>query len=64
MTSYNDDYKNIDCICKNENIKNTLGEIVSKNNLKQVRITETEKYPHVTFFFNGGQESPFSGEKE
>lgn len=63
MTSYNDDYKNIDCIYKNENIKNTLGEIVSKNNLKQVRIAETEKYPHVTFFFNGGQESPFSGEK-
>ena len=63
MTSYNDDYKNIDCIYKNENIKNTLGEIVSKNNFKQVRIAETEKYPHVTFFFNGGQESPFSGEK-
>ena len=63
MTSYNDDYKNIDCIYKNENIKNTLGEILSKNNLKQVRIAETEKYPHVTFFFNGGQENPFSGEK-
>jgi 2,3-bisphosphoglycerate-independent phosphoglycerate mutase len=46
-----------------ENLKNTLGEIVSLAGLEQLRIAETEKYPHVTFFFNGGREKPFSGER-
>ncbi len=46
----------------NEKLKNILGEVVSKNNLKQLRIAETEKYAHVTFFFNGGVEKPFEGE--
>ena len=46
-----------------ENIKNTLGEVLEKNNKKQLRISETEKYPHVTFFFSGGREKPFDGEK-
>ncbi|MDD5621690.1 MAG: 2,3-bisphosphoglycerate-independent phosphoglycerate mutase [Actinomycetota bacterium] len=45
-----------------QEIKNTLGEVISKNNLKQLRIAETEKYAHVTFFFNGGMEKPFKGE--
>ena len=63
MTSYNDNYKNIDTIYDNENIKNTLGEIISDNEMKQIRIAETEKYPHVTFFFNGGKEKKFKNEK-
>ncbi len=45
-----------------QEIKNTLGEVISNNNLKQLRIAETEKYAHVTFFFNGGLEKPFRGE--
>jgi 2,3-bisphosphoglycerate-independent phosphoglycerate mutase len=44
-------------------VKNCLGEVVAKNNLKQIRIAETEKYAHVTFFFNGGKEDPFEGEE-
>jgi 2,3-bisphosphoglycerate-independent phosphoglycerate mutase len=43
-------------------LKNILGEVLAKNNLNQLRIAETEKYPHVTFFFNGGEEKPFPGE--
>ncbi len=46
-----------------DNMDNTLGEILSKNGKQQIRIAETEKYPHVTFFFNGGREKPFIGEK-
>lgn len=46
----------------NKNLNNTLGEIVAKNNLRQLRIAETEKYPHVTFFFNGGREEAFKNE--
>ncbi|MCU9612912.1 2,3-bisphosphoglycerate-independent phosphoglycerate mutase [Caldibacillus lycopersici] len=45
------------------NLDNTLGEVLSQNGLKQLRIAETEKYPHVTFFFNGGKEDPFPGEE-
>ena len=62
MTNYNDDYKNIDCIYENENLSQTLGEVLEKNQRTQIRIAETEKYPHVTFFFNGGKESPFKNE--
>ena len=49
-------------IFSNEDLNETLGEVLSKNHLTQIRIAETEKYPHVTFFFNGGREKPFDGE--
>ena len=63
MTSYNDNYKNISTIYKNQNLRDTLGEVLEKNKKKQIRIAETEKYPHVTFFFNGGAEKEFKNEK-
>ena len=62
MTNYNDEYKNIDCIYENENLSQTLGEVLEQNKRTQIRIAETDKYPHVTFFFNGGKESPFKNE--
>ncbi|HWR33666.1 MAG TPA: 2,3-bisphosphoglycerate-independent phosphoglycerate mutase [Chitinophagaceae bacterium] len=63
MTEYDQTYKNVHIIFDNDNLNNTLGEILEKNGLKQIRISETEKYPHVTFFFSGGREVPFEGEK-
>lgn len=63
MTNYDSSFKNVHVAFENDNLVNTIGEIISKNNLKQVRIAETEKYPHVTFFFNGGREIPFENEK-
>ena len=63
MTNYDDTYKNVNVIYDKENIKNTLGEVLEQNNLSQIRISETEKYPHVTFFFSGGREKEFKGEK-
>jgi len=62
MTNYDDTF-NVNVIYEKENIKNTLGEILEKNNKSQIRIAETEKYPHVTFFFSGGRETPFKLEK-
>ena len=62
ITLYDESFKGINVIYKNDNIKNTLGEVLSKAGKKQIRIAETEKYPHVTFFFSGGQEAPFKGE--
>lgn len=62
LTNYDDSYKNIRVIYKKENLHDTLGEVLAKNHKKQIRIAETEKYPHVTFFFSGGQEIPFEGE--
>jgi len=62
LTNYDDSFKNINVIYNKENLHNTLGEVLAKNNKKQIRIAETEKYPHVTFFFNGGRELPFDGE--
>lgn len=62
MTLYDESFTGINVIYNNDNIKNTLGEVLSKAGKKQIRIAETEKYPHVTFFFSGGQESPFKGE--
>lgn len=59
MTNYDDTYKNVHVIYDKENITETLGEILEKNHKKQIRIAETEKYPHVTFFFSGGREEPF-----
>jgi len=63
MTSYDDTFKNVQIIYHNSNLKNTLGEVLETANKKQIRIAETEKYPHVTFFFSGGREKEFNGEK-
>ncbi|PQJ20545.1 MULTISPECIES: 2,3-bisphosphoglycerate-independent phosphoglycerate mutase [Nonlabens] len=63
MTKYDDTFKNVQVMFEKDNLKNTLGEVLSKAGKKQIRIAETEKYPHVTFFFNGGQENPFEGEQ-
>lgn len=63
MTRYDDTFTGIDVIFEKENLQDTLGEIIEKNHKKQVRIAETEKYPHVTFFFSGGREEEFKGEK-
>ncbi|RAV30108.1 2,3-bisphosphoglycerate-independent phosphoglycerate mutase [Sinomicrobium soli] len=63
MTNYDETFEDIHIIYDKENIKKTLGEVLSQAGKKQIRIAETEKYPHVTFFFNGGREEPFLGEK-
>jgi len=63
MTNYDASYKDVNVIYNKDNIKNTLGEVLESNNKTQIRIAETEKYPHVTFFFSGGRESEFKGEK-
>ena len=63
MTNYDDNFKGMNVIYDKENLQKTLGEIVSSNGKKQIRIAETEKYPHVTFFFSGGREKEFEGEK-
>ena len=63
LTNYDDSFKDINVVYNKENIKETLGEVLEKNHKKQIRIAETEKYPHVTFFFSGGRELPFEGEK-
>lgn len=62
MTNYDDTFHNIYRVFDKDNITETLGEVLEKNNKKQIRIAETEKYPHVTFFFSGGREEPFIGE--
>lgn len=62
MTKYDDEYHINGVLFDNQNLSNTLGEIISKHNCTQLRAAETEKYPHVTFFFSGGQEEPFEGE--
>jgi len=62
MTNYDARFKNINIIYDKDNLKNTLGEIIAKSGKKQIRIAETEKYPHVTFFFSGGREATFEGE--
>jgi 2,3-bisphosphoglycerate-independent phosphoglycerate mutase len=63
MTNYDSTYKNANVIYDKQNNKNTLGEVLEQNNCSQIRIAETEKYPHVTFFFSGGREAEFVGEK-
>lgn len=63
MTNYDDSFKGVKVVYDKENIRETLGEVLSKAGKKQIRIAETEKYPHVTFFFNGGREEPFEGEE-
>lgn len=62
MTNYDDRFKNIGVIFRKNHSTNTLGQLISLAGLSQVRIAETEKYPHVTFFFNGGREEAFTNE--
>jgi len=62
MTNYDETYTNIHVVYNKDNLNNTLGEVLEKHHKKQIRIAETEKYPHVTFFFSGGRETPFEGE--
>ena len=63
MTEYDNTFKNVNVIFETDNLNNTLGQILEQQGLKQIRIAETEKYPHVSFFFSGGREVPFEGEK-
>jgi len=63
MTEYDKDFKNVQVIFETDNLKNTIGEVLAKNGKSQLRIAETEKYPHVSFFFSGGREVPFDAEK-
>lgn len=63
LTKYDDEFTNINIVFKKENIKTTLGEVLEYMGKTQIRIAETEKYPHVTFFFSGGREKPFKGER-
>ncbi len=63
MTRYDETFKNINVVYSKEDIKATLGEVLERAGKTQIRIAETEKYPHVTFFFSGGREKPFKGER-
>ncbi len=63
LTTYDETFSNINTVFKKDNLKATLGEVLEYMGKKQIRIAETEKYPHVTFFFSGGRETPFKGEK-
>ncbi|MCW2120252.1 2,3-bisphosphoglycerate-independent phosphoglycerate mutase [Flavobacterium sp. 7A] len=62
LTNYDETYTNVKVVYNKDNITETLGEVLEKAGKKQIRIAETEKYPHVTFFFSGGREEPFIGE--
>ncbi len=63
MTEYDHNFKDVNVIFETDDLKNTLGEILEQQNKTQLRIAETEKYPHVSFFFSGGRETPFKGEE-
>jgi 2,3-bisphosphoglycerate-independent phosphoglycerate mutase len=63
MTEYDASYRQVGVIFTNDNLSQTLGEVLAAHGKKQIRIAETEKYPHVTFFFSGGREQPFEGER-
>lgn len=63
ITEYDATFKDVHVMFENDNLNNTLGEIIAANNKTQIRMAETEKYPHVTFFFSGGREKEFVGEK-
>ncbi|GAB3029986.1 2,3-bisphosphoglycerate-independent phosphoglycerate mutase [Spirosoma pulveris] len=63
MTNYDSEFENVKVIFDKDNLQNTIGEVIAGAGRKQIRIAETEKYPHVTFFFSGGREEPFTGEK-
>lgn len=62
FTEYNASFKGVDVVFKKEDVSLTLGEVLAQAGKTQLRIAETEKYPHVTFFFSGGREAPFEGE--
>lgn len=62
MTRYDDTFNNVHVVFEKDNLVNTIGEVLSKAGKSQIRIAETEKYPHVTFFFSGGREQNFKGE--
>ena len=62
MTNYDASFEGVQVMYDKDNLSMTLGEVLEKNSKKQIRIAETEKYPHVTFFFSGGREEPFDGE--
>jgi len=63
LTNYDESFNKVNVVFDKDNLSDTLGEVLSKAGKTQVRIAETEKYPHVTFFFNGGRETPFEGEE-
>jgi 2,3-bisphosphoglycerate-independent phosphoglycerate mutase len=63
MTNYDDSYRNVKVVYDKDNLNQTLGEMLERNAITQIRIAETEKYPHVTFFFSGGREKEFAGER-
>jgi 2,3-bisphosphoglycerate-independent phosphoglycerate mutase len=63
MTEYDKSWLHINVAFETDNLNNTIGQVLEANGLKQIRIAETEKYPHVTFFFSGGREKPYEGEK-
>ncbi|MFZ9388852.1 MAG: 2,3-bisphosphoglycerate-independent phosphoglycerate mutase [Chitinophagaceae bacterium] len=63
MTEYDSTFRDVHVVFETDNLNNTLGEVLEKHGLKQLRAAETEKYPHVTFFFSGGREKIFEGEK-
>lgn len=63
MTEYDTTYRDVHVLFRKDDLSMTLGEVVSKAGLEQIRIAETEKYPHVTYFFSGGREKPFPGEQ-
>ena len=63
MTRYDESFQGVEIAFEKEDLRETMGEVISKAGKTQVRIAETEKYPHVTFFFSGGREAPFPGER-
>ena len=63
MTEYDKTFKGVHVVFENDNLNNTIGEVIAGSGKPQIRIAETEKYPHVSFFFSGGREAPFEGEK-
>lgn len=63
MTTYDESFSNVEVVFTKDDLSNTLGEVLESNHKNQIRIAETEKYPHVTFFFSGGREKEFENEK-
>ncbi|NIV40632.1 MAG: 2,3-bisphosphoglycerate-independent phosphoglycerate mutase, partial [Anaerolineae bacterium] len=63
MTVYDGRFRGIRALFAQEQLGDTLGEVLERHGKRQVRIAETEKYPHVTYFFSGGREAPFAGEE-
>jgi 2,3-bisphosphoglycerate-independent phosphoglycerate mutase len=63
MTEYDKTFAGVNVVFNNDDLANTLGDVLAQQGKKQIRIAETEKYPHVTFFFSGGRETPFEGEQ-